>query len=152
MIQVKAVRFDDKGHWRDQAHRSSMQGLGESWEKGVSCYIEDGTGKGLLQLYEYAVQYRGVQMPSDVQGQQMTVFAGEYHGAQEGTGSDGEDLVYCTRTLAQIDAVEVMRALMAAMEAAEDTQIDEGHDRQWLEHQQLRICAGYLASIQAMRR
>lgn len=152
MIQVRAVRFDEKGHWRDQAHRSSIQGRGESWEKGVSCYIEDGTGKGLFHLYEYAVQYRGVQAPSDLQGQQLTLFAGEYYGAQEGTGADGEDLVYCTHTLAQIDAVEVMQALMAAFEVAEDTQIDEGHDRQWLEDQQLRICAGYVASIQAMQR
>lgn len=119
---MKFIRIDTKGEWRGEKHISSISGLGKfadvedvTWEKGVSCYSLENQAEGIENLRKYWFEYLGNRL-SDLEGMQITIFEGELvkENGMAVLGADGEDLAVCTKTIAEIDAVEFMKKVYEA--------------------------------------
>lgn len=115
MLQ-KFIRIDMKGHWRGTEHRSSVQGLAEElglWEQGISCYqIGDNIAEALENLREYWTDIASCRI-EDFKDFQITIFEGELLPEK---GSDWEDLATCERTLFELEAYPIMKAVIEAHE------------------------------------
>jgi|SRR5699024_1089600 len=119
---TKFIRLDIKGEWMGTKHKSSMQGLGEEtyFEDGVSCYDLERKGMALESLFEY---WNDVAMLSvdDYADMQITIFEGDKLDSQ---GSDWEDMAICTKTLVEMDAIDVMKRVSELYEMHELDEID----------------------------
>ena len=136
MLQ-KFIRIDMKGHWRGTEHRSSVQGragectcdfwcwceeecycnkkckCGGNWEAGISCYeIGDNIAVALENLREYWTGIASCDI-EDFRNFQITIFEGELLPVK---GSDWEDLATCERTLYELEAYPIMKAVIEAHE------------------------------------
>src|SRR5690625_4196260 len=139
---MKFIRIDMKGHWRGNEHQSSV-GVSsfveghEMFEEGISCYDMTRKGMALDSLYEY---WREIAMKHDAEeyeGMQITIFEGE---KLDVDGADGEDIAVCERTLAEIDAVEIMEQIVELYERHEyDQELDYDEYLEELEKIELGI-------------
>lgn len=128
MALQKFIRIDEKGHWRGTEHRSSVQGLADMcvcyetecicdhWEPGISCYqIGDDIAEALENLREYWEEHKGIGLVfiDWYKDLQITIFEGELLPVK---GSDWEDLATCERTLFELEAYPIMKAVIEAHE------------------------------------
>src|SRR5690606_5038459 len=121
-MKMKFIRIDTKGEWLGKHHKSSIGGLGKfadvedvTWEKGISCYSLENQAEGIENLRQYWFEYLGNRL-SDLEGMQITIFEGDLvkENGMVVLGADGEDLAVCTKTIAEIDAVEFMKKVYEA--------------------------------------
>ena len=120
---TKFIRLDIKGEWMGTEHRSSMQGLGEDaayFEDGVSCYDLTRKGMALESLFEYWNDVAMLRI-DDYADMQITIFEGDKLDSQ---GSDWEDMAICTKTLVEMDAIDVMKRVSELYEMHELDDID----------------------------
>lgn len=119
---MKFIRIDTKGEWLGQKHISSIAGLGKfadvedvTWEEGISCYSLENQAEGIENLRKYWFEYLGNRL-SDLEDMQVTIFEGDpvKENGMPVLGADGEDLAVCTKTIAEIDAVEFMKKVCEA--------------------------------------
>jgi len=138
------IRLDQRGHWRGTEHRSSAATYDGTYdeelddenvygylEHGISCYrIDDGIVEGLEELFEY---WTGIAMWRDLKDYkdfQVTIFEGE---KLSHWGTDGEDMATCSRTVAELDAVEFFKVLFETKDALKNHKITYSKYRKILE-------------------
>lgn len=134
---TKFIRLDIKGEWMGNDHVSSVQGMGfevqyienfcldnenvgADFEDGISCYDLTRKGMALESLFEYWNDVAMLRI-DDYADMQITIFEGDKLDSQ---GSDWEDMAICTKTLVEMDAIDVMKRVSELYEMHELDEID----------------------------
>lgn len=121
------IRLDKKGTWKGTEHRSHFVAYEYEederfLEDGVSCYYAN--VEGIENLFEYSKINMSLSH-DDYQEMQLTVFEGTHNG----TGSDGEELAWCTKTIKEIDSYEWIISIEKAKEMADIDEDGEYYDK-----------------------
>lgn len=122
----KFIRLDIKGTWRGTEHQSHFASYDETGddkdlEDGISCYYAN--IEGIKKLWDYANNNMGLTNDS-INNMQLTIFEGNW----SGTGSDYEELAWCTKTIKEIEASEWFEKMYLAEEKQEGNYFNEDLD------------------------